>query len=164
MIAPQLMSSAKGDWQTPEVVLDAVREFFGGAIGLDPCTAGDNPTRAVRFFALPQDGLAASWEGFGSIYCNPPYGRGIKPWVDACAQAGSHSEVIALLPARPDTVWFQPCFPPRSSAICFWKGRLTFKGAPDPAPFPSVIVYWSPRPALVKLFRGQFDCYGTVLS
>jgi len=31
-----LMSSEKMDWQTPDNVLDLVREVYGGAIVLDP--------------------------------------------------------------------------------------------------------------------------------
>lgn len=90
------------------------------------------------------DGLATPWDGVGNdlIYCNPPYGRGIGAWVDKCREAAAAGEtVIALLPARTDTRWF----PWDADALCFWKGRLTFKGAPAPAPFPSVVAFWPGR-------------------
>lgn len=139
-LAP-LMSSAKDDWQTPDCVLDRVRMI--APIGLDPCTAEDNPVGARWFYTPEDDGLSKSWwtkvENHELIYVNPPYGRGIGAWVDKCREAAKvYDRVVALLPARTDTKWF----PWDADAICFWRGRLKFRGAPAPAPFPSAVVWW----------------------
>lgn len=158
-LAP-LMTSNNGGWQTPECVLDRVRRV--GPIGLDPCTVESNPTRAASFFMLANDGLSCAWRPQdagvdGLIYCNPPYGRGIGAWVDKCRQAAAADEtVIALLPARTDTRWF----PWDATALCFWKGRLTFKGAPAAAPFPSVVAFWG---ELAGNFANEFADAGKVV-
>jgi site-specific DNA-methyltransferase (adenine-specific) len=78
---------------------------------------------------------------------NPPYGRKLSWWAGVYFDLGGiHTEsVIALLPARTDTVWFND-FWYESAACCFWKGRIKFVGAPHPSPFPSVLFYAGPNP------------------
>jgi hypothetical protein len=158
-LAP-LMSSAKDDWQTPPGLLDLVRQV--APIALDPCTTAANPCGAEEIaiarvrMEMPErvhvDGLTLDWatiaeRHLGLVYVNPPYGRAIGDWTDKCRNVADDSgiSVIALLPARTDTQWWQTdCAPPRADAVCFWRGRLTFVGAPAPAPFPSALVYWGP--------------------
>lgn len=138
---PALMSSARGDWQTPEIVLEALRQAFGD-ITLDPCTTYANPCRAKRILTPAEDGLKSPWLQCGLIYVNPPYGRGIGPWIQKCHQyrkAGRVDPIVALVPARTDTAWWQDN---PADAVCFWRGRLTFRGAPHPAPFPSALLFW----------------------
>lgn len=162
-----LMSSANPNWETPDEFLSLVREVFGGDIGLDPCTTSENPTRAVWIRTPPVEGhdnpggLDHAWEtppGFPGVYMNPPYGRGIAPWVRKARDEGAGgTEIIALLPARPDTKWFQDVW--TAPVVCFWKGRLKFRGADNSAPFPSVVPYWGHRPArFVEVFCRHGHC------
>jgi phage N-6-adenine-methyltransferase len=151
-VNPALLSSVKHDWRTPDEVLSLVRRL--GCIDLDPATAPDNPTGARRFYTAADNGLRQSWESTGIVYCNPPYGRALGPWAKKMRDEGSRNEIVALLPARPDTRWFQE-YVTTASALCFWRGRMTFEGAPAPAPFPSVLAYWGDRwPAFSKVFKG----------
>lgn len=160
-LAP-LMSSDRMDWNTPAVVLDLVRRV--GPIGLDPCSNLTSIVGArveVRREVDNLDGLALDWGAIVRpgevVFCNPPYGREIGDWVAKC-EIGSQRrgvQTIALVPARPDTRWWHDwCAPPASQAVCFWRGRLRFEGAPSCAPFPSALVYWGPRPGLFEdVFR-----------
>lgn len=127
-------SSAKDDWCTPEVVLERVRRL--GPIDLDPCWNHNAITRPARAYGKEQDGLAQNWDVPGRVFVNPPYGRDIGRWMTKCLE--TRADVVALIPARTDTRWF----PWHADRIAFWKGRLTFLGAPHPAPFPSAIAYW----------------------
>lgn len=154
-LAP-LMSSAKQDWQTPENVLERVRAI--GPIDCDPATSRDNPTDAARFHH--EGGLEKSWQVFGGgvLWLNPPF-NALAPWVkrwceeaDKCEPVYAHAMMLA--PARTDTRWFQ-AMRRHSRALCFVYGRLRFKGAPASAPFPSVIAYAGPSPALFEhVFTG----------
>lgn len=161
-LAP-LMSSEKGDWNTPQVIVDRVRTFNERPIGLDPCSNASSIVGADVEWTLERDGdsLPKPWTGHGLVYVNPPYGRGIDAWVRKCRETSwLGGEVIALVPARPDTAWWHDhCAPPRAEAVCFWRGRLTFVGAPAPAPFPSALVYWGPRK---WRFRDTFIDVGAV--
>lgn len=157
-LAP-LMSSAKQDWQTPEVVRSIVHAVRDGWSLVDPCTVDANPMGADVYYTPNDNGLDQPW-GADVVYCNPPYGRQIGYWVDKCAETGRSARVVvALLPARTDTRWF----PWDARRICFWKGRLTFKGAPAPAPFPSALVFWGTDQSLELRFATLAARYGRVV-
>lgn len=132
-LAP-LMSSAKGEWNTPHWLYARIIEFLGADM-LDPCP---------DWGAGPQVD-AFSYEWSGSVYLNPPYGRAIGKWINKLLH-DPVGEAILLLPARVDTRWFQPLFE-RAAYFCFIRGRLKFGGSEHGAPFPSVLVYIGPRPA-----------------
>lgn len=145
-----LMSSAKQDWRTPEYILGWVREI--GLIALDPCTSWDNPTRAKRFFTEEDDGLESLWFGAGQTglaFVNPPYNE-IANWADRMAAEGcsNGTELVALVPARTDTKWFQKIA--TADAIAFLIGRVKFEYGENAlslssAPFPSCLAYWGPN-------------------
>ncbi len=152
-LAPML-SSNKDDWNTPGEVLEAVARL--GPIDLDPCSNLSSIVDAETNYMLPgQDGLKLPWllhngPGMepprGLVYCNPPYGRVIGTWIDKCRdEAGTGAEIVALVPARTDTRWFVRARK-SAQAVAFWRGRLTFLGAPAAAPFPSALFYWGNRP------------------
>lgn len=148
------MSSDRLDWNTPERVLDLVRQV--GQIGLDPCSNATSLVRASVEWVF--GGLDRSWRNYGLVYVNPPYGREIEPWIVRCA-SGDGDEVVALLPARTDTRWWR-CVA-TAQAVCFWHGRLRFLGAPSSAPFPSAIAYWGPR---AGQFSRVFGPHGWIVS
>jgi phage N-6-adenine-methyltransferase len=150
-----LMSSARtGEneqdcWQTPEEVLELVREV--APINLDPCTTRDNPTRAQLIWTDNKfdDALNNWWPGEGLVYINPPYSQ-MAAWAKKLAyevkRSGMRREYIALLPARTDTRWWHELVEARPARVCFWKGRLKFNrpdGTPgQSAPFPSALLYY----------------------
>ena len=154
-----MMSSAKPDWQTPDIVLERVRAI--APIGLDPCTTDENPVGAPLYYTPKDDGLTMPWEVGEDgtlVYVNPPYGRAIAPWVRKCDSTLMRT-VVALLPARVDTRWF----PWSADALCFWRGRLKFRGAPAPAPFSSVLAIWAADESHVERFAWEFRHVGKVI-
>lgn len=138
-----MMSSDTPEWYTPLDVVDRAVKVLDG-IDLDPCsnsaTAPNVP--ADNHFTRADDGLEQDWHG--TVYMNPPYGRGIDEWVRKLVaeyDAGHVTEAIALVPARTDTQWFRVL---RDHPVCFLTGRLRFigpEGETDPAPFPSAAFY-----------------------
>ena len=59
-------------WCTPPEYVELVREFFGGAIDLDPYSNGFSAVSATVEYRLPdQDGLMESWN-CSTIDVNPP--------------------------------------------------------------------------------------------
>jgi len=101
------------------------------------------------------------------VFCNPPYGDDIAPCMRRVAYfAAEGVEIIALLPHRTDTQWWQSTS--GAAGKCEWEGRLKHprgvsdkrqlrlvgvahieEAFPPPetgtAPFPSVVVYWGQR-------------------
>lgn len=141
-LAP-MMSSDSPEWYTPADVVERAVKVLDG-IDLDPCSnSHDTPNvPADNHFTHVEDGLTREWHG--TVYMNPPYGRGIDQWVGKLRdeyEAGRVTAAVALVPARTDTQWFRLL---RDYPVCFLTGRLRFlspDGETDPAPFPSAAFY-----------------------
>jgi phage N-6-adenine-methyltransferase len=144
-INPALFSSKTDNHATPrDLAARYVEEF---RIETDVCASEDNAV-VTRFFSREQDGLAQEWKGV--CWMNPPYGREIGHWIKKAADsADAGATVICLLPARTDTKWWHEFVQPvldgeRAGEVRFIRGRLKFGNAENSAPFPSVVVIFSP--------------------
>lgn len=142
-----------------------------GWIGLDPCSAPENPTCATSWIWHPDgDGLLVDWadhltalpaDGVSRlVYMNPPYSAAAEWSSKAAGEAARGVEIISLVAARPDSRWFYRLVWDSAQAVCFWKGRLRFVGATSSAPFPSAVVYHGVRP---WAFEAAFHDAGKVL-
>jgi hypothetical protein len=173
--------TSRDDWQTPAEVLDRVRAIDG--IRLDPCTSKENPVGARRWCSpdapvgstlvprnsgmgfLAYDGLEASWAIDGHIsknaivFVNPPYGE-IRKWAAKIVAEAKRCEIVSLVAARPEANWFRDLAWNSADAVCFWRGRVTFVGAPNPATFPSALVYHGHR---ARRFEAAFADAGKVI-
>ena len=147
-----LLSSRRMDWPTPRYVVEKAEEILEiGSFDLDAAASAEN-TKAARWFDEDANGLLHPWSlstgGHAFAWCNPPYGRSISAWVEKAAseaEAGRATTAM-LIPARPDTryfhrwIWNAEQGRPRTGVeVHFLPGRIKFEGAPDPAPFPSMI-------------------------
>lgn len=153
-----VFSSRSTHWCSPPAVVDRVRALRG-AIGLDPCS---NPQSIVRAHVeWWRGGLGRSWNGYGLVYCNPPYGDGVGDWTSRCVKAADRGEdAVGLLPVRSDLLWWHRDVA-RAAAVCYWRGRVHFLGARTGAPFPSAIVFWG-SPQLARAAREHFSDVGLV--
>lgn len=139
----ELMFSSKTDlWETPQDLFDKLNNEF--QFTLDVCATPEN-AKCDKFYTEEQDGLEHPWEG--TVWCNPPYGRGIGQWVRRALFASvSGATVVMLLPARTDTKWFHDYIYKRNNVeIRFIRGRLKFGGSKNSAPFPSMVVVFMPH-------------------
>lgn len=155
MSAGRTLNTLSQEWGTPHKYVDAVREFFGGKIDLDPCSNRHSIVHARIEYQLPRrDGLRESWD-FPNIYVNPPYGidkeRGtsIKKWLLRCAGAykDHHSEVLALVPVATNTGHWKKYVFSVATGVCFlYDTRLKFlvngKNGGKGAPMSCAMIYW----------------------
>lgn len=139
MINKALYSSEKDDWETPQEFYDRLDEEFG--FTLDPASSDENH-KCEKHFTKKEDGLLKSWQG-ETVFCNPPYGRQIAPWVEKGYRESRDEDtmVVMLLPARTDTRWFHDHIYGKAE-IRFIKGRLKFGDSKNSAPFPSMVVIY----------------------
>ncbi len=154
-MAGHIATAARVDWCTPPKIYLPIEDFFG-QIDLDPCTNAQSLVPALKKVMLPEDGLSVTWNG--NVYCNPPYGRGLRNWCDKAAIAPG--EVIMLIPAAVDTKHWQEVIFKTAAAVCFIKGRITFQGATAPAPMACVLIYWGKHRAK---FRHRLSILGKVM-
>lgn len=103
-------------WQTPIEIINALGRF-----DLDPCAAPSAPDRcALIGYCGINDGLYLPW--FGRVFCNPPYGRFSRPWLEKCAE---HGNAIALVtPKSIGARWFQSLL--KGTTVLFLQGRVPF--------------------------------------
>lgn len=148
-------SKTKDSWCTPQVVVDALRDFNDGPFELDPCSNPNSIVGArVEWYGPPHtDGLVLPWHR-GPVFVNPPYSDKLS-WARKChdEHRSWEVEIVALLPADTDTRWFQQ-FALGCDHLCFWRGRLHFVGDRRyPARHPSVLLYWGRRgPRFARVF------------
>lgn len=177
-----MLSSENQLWQTPREALDPVDLVFsqhdtpsarpegpGGPIDCDPCGGIDDVVNAARSISEDEDGLSVPWTVFGRgtrLFVNSEYGLALPLWTSRARYFGADpvfggiraTSIIGLWPSRTDTDWYGRDVT-SADAICHWSGRLQFRGAKDPAPFPSVLPYWGPLP---DVFADVFIDVGTV--
>lgn len=174
MSAGRTVNSLRQDWRTPREYANAIADFFGGEVALDPCGARNSFIRANTQYVLPEnDGLRESWN-FPTIFVNPPYGanreRGttIRDWLRRCALAWDEhgSEVIALVPIAANTShWKLYVWPKAKSIVFLYDTRLKFvvdglkvdKGAP----MACTLVYWGDRS---QKFCEHFRKFGAAIA
>ena len=166
--------SLSNHWCTPPKYADAVRDFFDGAIDLDPCSSEHSILGAEVEFQLPEtDGLAVEWN-YPTIFVNPPYGadreRGttIKDWIGKCSQSHQEygSEVLALVPVATNTRHWKLYVWETAACVAFlYDTRLKFlingREENKGAPMSCAIVYWGHR---IRRFYEIFVRFGAVVD
>ena len=132
-----IFSSQSNEWATPQKLFDELNMEFH--FTLDPCCTHEN-AKCENHYTIEEDGLSQSWGG-ESVYCNPPYGKGLHKWVRKAWQESCkpNTVVVMLIPSRTDTRYFHDYILHRSE-IRFIRNRLDFNDIGKRAPFPSMIV------------------------
>ena len=135
-------SSEKGDWGTPAWLFAALNRVF--KFTLD-AAASESDAKCPKYFDKKADGLSQSWAG-QRVWLNPPYGQKPPLW---CKKALVESRengalVVLLLASRSSTNWWHDYVLAKGNCVIPLRGRLTFEGAPNCAPFSSVIVVMPP--------------------
>lgn len=132
-----MFSSKKSDWETPQDFYNKLNDEF--RFTLDVCATEYN-AKCKKYFTPEQDGLKQDWGG-ETVYCNPPYGKEIKKWVEKAYNESRkpHTLIVMLIPSRTDTGYFHDYILPYGE-IRFIRGRLKFGKIKNAAPFPSMVV------------------------
>lgn len=118
------------DWHTPARYIEAVKSVMG-RIDLDPFSSAkaNETVQAARFFTVADDALGETPWNAGTLFINPPYGRGVidaavdrflREWTQRHFQ-----EAIVLVNNATETQWFQSLMM-ECSAICFTDHRIAF--------------------------------------
>lgn len=144
MVNKALFSSKTSEWETPQRLFDTLAILYD--FGLDAAASKTN-AKCSTYITKEQNALNKNWCELSrgkDVWLNPPYGRGIIQWVQKAYEESQRGcTVVCLLPVRTDTKWFHEwCF--NKGEIIFIRGRLKFGGAVNTAPFPSMIVVYSP--------------------
>lgn len=127
----------KSDWETPDALFGLINTYFG-PFNLDAAANAEN-SKCAFYWSEADDGLSKPWQG--NVWCNPPY-TNVGAWIKKGYEEAAigNGNVTMLVGARPDTqYWWDYA---RHAQVIFIKGRITFKGAPSGADFPSAILHF----------------------
>lgn len=140
MNADVMFSSKTDQWSTPQDFFDKLNNEFN--FTLDPC-ADEFNHKCDYYFTKEQNGLIQDWRG-NRVFCNPPYGKAIKDWVEKCYNESLKPDtlVVMLIPARTDTSYFHD-YIYGNAELRFVRGRLKFGDSKNSAPFPSMVVIFN---------------------
>ena len=99
-----LFSSKRHDWETPQQFFDKLDREFN--FTLDPCCTPET-AKCSKYYTPKENGLLQDWDG-ETVFCNPPYGRDLKNWIEKCyfESHKPNTTVVMLIPARTDTIAF----------------------------------------------------------
>lgn len=159
-----VFSSENPNWGTPAELFEPLAREF--PVALD---AAGSPGwhKTLRFLGpgsdLATDALKADWRDFTNrheaIFLNPPFSRALKmpiePWLKACAEFGADRTIVAIVPARVDTTWWNAHIAHSAAEIRFIPHRVKFVPPPGhqkkgfSAGFPTSVVIWRPQPGIV---------------
>ena len=133
-------SSKSNEWATPQYLFDELDREFN--FTLDPCATDEN-TKCDKYYTIEDDGLKQDWSN-DIVFMNPPYGRGIKHWIQkAYEEYDKGATVVCLIPARTDTTYWHEYIFNKATDIRFLKGRVKFGDSKNSAPFPSAVVVFN---------------------
>lgn len=174
MTAGRHVNTLSQSWGTPPKYVNAIKQFWNGHIGLDPCSNEYSVVHADIEYLLPKnDGLKEEWKS-KTIYVNPPYGsdreRGttIKDWLAKCVNSHKKygADIIALVPVAPNTGHWKKFVFGQANAICFlYDTRLRFlengQDVGKGAPMACCLIYWGTD---IERFMEHFLEYGATVD
>ena len=176
LIEPQLTSSVRQDWETPQDLLDKLNEIYrfdwDAAATASTFKVGPKEAGNLGWYYGPdheyeelRDAFAVDWQQDSNdypstnktIWLNPPYGRDIRKWMDKAYEESRKPglTVVVLTFARTDTRWWHEVVS-KAAEVRLLKGRVKFLQDGKvlaPAPAPSAVITfagWSEGPPVVK--------------
>jgi phage N-6-adenine-methyltransferase len=164
-------SSESVEWYTPDWVVDIARETMG-AIDVDPASNehAQETVQAATYYTQDDNGLEQEWSG--TVFLNPPYGKGDDGksnqarWAAELVRrydAGEVTQACLLVTAAVDRSWFPALY---RFPVLFFHGRIRFEVPDDRMPNSPVdgnaMVYMGPRDRWVWFARAA-EGRGTVM-
>lgn len=118
-----LLSSRYSKWETPTDIVSQLSQVYDWDIDL----CASRPNVCEQFWSEEQNSLEQDWLGRGPCWMNPPYGRGIRAWMDKARHAAINSDFscVSLVPSRTGSAWWQDNMW-AATMIVYVRGRLTF--------------------------------------
>jgi len=153
-----MYSSKSNEWGTPQKFFNELNKEF--KFTLDPCCNKEN-AKCNKYYTKQDDGLSKDWGG-EIVFCNPPYGKDIKYWVEKCYKESlkHNTTVVMLMPARTDTKYFHD-YIYHKAELRFIKGRLKFESPyvekSQSAPFPSMVVIFKQMNLIKRIIKWILD-------
>ena len=113
----------RNSWRTPKYIFEEANKHFN--FGLDVAASNINHL-CDQFFTKENSALDKNWASFSkSVWCNPPYGRGLKEpfFKKALKETSKGVTTVFFVPSLPSEKWFPW---DDAKAVVFVEGRVNF--------------------------------------
>ncbi len=167
------LMSKTDQWLTPAPVIAMARRALGGSITTDPasCVQANSWIQAETWYSIDFDGLHIDHPWRGTVWLNPPYGRGdhsagaFAGRLVAELKTGAVTAAITCLNVNSiGSLWFGSVWD-HAAVHLIWRGRIDFvksAGEDDSSPSKGTILsYFGPDPAA---FCREFGQSGVLIS
>jgi hypothetical protein len=167
------LMSKSDQWLTPPPVIAAARRALGGFITTDPasCVQANAWIQAEAWYSIDTDGLHPDHPWRGTVWLNPPYGRGdhsagaFAARLVAELKAGAVTAAITCLNVNSiGSLWFGSVWD-HAAVHLIWRGRIDFvkpDGEDDSSPSKGTILsYFGPDP---EAFSREFHHSGVLIT
>ena len=109
--------------RTPQALFDQLDAEFHFTLD---AASSDKNTKCPKHYTEADDGLHQPWAP-ETVWCNPPYGRGMDAWLQkAYREAGLGATVVMLVPSATDLGWWHD-YAMRADEVRFIRGRVAFE-------------------------------------
>lgn len=128
------------EWETPQPFFDRLDNEFH--FTLDAAATPAN-AKCIAYLTPDDNALEQPWTG--AVWCNPPYGGLLPPFVrKGYQEAQSGATVVMLILASTDSNYWHD-YVMKSKEIRFLKGRITFTNPANEKmkAFPTVVVIFT---------------------
>jgi phage N-6-adenine-methyltransferase len=145
-VSEEEQAETHNNWATPQDLVDLIAHELDWKFTLDPCATPET-AKCDEFCTPEDDGLSQSWKGH-TVFCNPPYGRELPPWIiKGSEEFDEETKLCFLVTPRTDTTWWHESVP-SASHLWFLQGRVPFEDAENPRNSPnapSCLVLFQPH-------------------
>jgi phage N-6-adenine-methyltransferase len=125
-------------WTTPQPIFDALNREFRFVIDL----CADEGNAKCPIWLGRETSLQSNWEGLGTAWLNPPYGRDIALWTKKANT--THRKIVGFLPGRTNAPWWHDDVM-NAKEIRFVRRKVSFaniEGCTGVPPWGAVVVVW----------------------
>lgn len=134
--------SKSEEYETPNEIFEPLQKEFN--LELDVCATKEN-TKCKKFYTKEDDALIQDWNRFGNFWMNPPFGRGLKKWVQKAYEESQKGVIgVSILPVRSNTLWWHRYIIDAKAEVRFLKGEIKFNDCKRGLWLPFAIVIWKP--------------------
>jgi len=153
---------------TPAWFIEKLHDAIRGLFDLDPCSGAESEPIAETRFTKEDNGLLKPWNGYGTLFINPPYSE-LPKWFKKIFREMGRSDsdspdlALCLLPSYSSSSKAFQKYGTEASYLCLIKGRLTFGGQQRQAPFSSLLLVYGDLDESSELAQ-TLDEMGTLYS
>ncbi len=146
------------EFPVPDRIFNPLNRLFHYDLDVAASDINTKVTGKGNYFTIHDDGLVQDWSvnGKKTIWCNPPYGKGLVKWLWKAYETAHYGPLVCVLTFNTtETQWFQYCA--KVADILFFPGRADLVGETGKHRFGYMLMLFHLRPLTPAQHAGLMD-------